>query len=74
MPVMVGANWEVWLFVPAIRLDGAADWMVVRVVVRDRIDGAGEENVLPSPPPRPLEAMVPPPVVQVPAFDRSASE
>ena len=48
--------------------------MVVRVVVKDRTDGAGEENVLPSPPPRPLEAIVPPPVVQVPAFDRSASD
>lgn len=28
---------------------GAAEWIVVRVVVRDRTDGAGDENVLSTP-------------------------
>ena len=44
----------VWWFVPPIKLDGAADCIVVSVVVIDRTEGAGDENVLPSPP-RPLE-------------------
>ena len=37
-----------------------ADWIVVRVVVRDRTEGAGEENVL-SPP---LLDSWPPPMVR----------
>lgn len=44
---------------------GAAECIVVRVVVRDRTDGAGDENVL-SPWPEPT----PPPIVaDVPAAD-----
>jgi len=71
--VIVGVGWWV-LFVPPIIFEGAADWMVVRVVVKERTEGAGDENVLPSPPPRPLEPKVPPAVVHVPAFECSASE
>ena len=48
--------------------------MVVRVVVKERTDGAGEENVLPSPPPTPLVLKAPPAVVVVPAFECAASE
>jgi hypothetical protein len=43
---------------------GAADCMVVRVVVIDRTDGAGEENVLSAPRPEapyPIVAFVPSP-------------
>lgn len=52
--------------------DGAADRTVVKVVVNDRTDGAGDENVLPSPPQ--LELIPPPPVAMVPAFEYAASE
>ncbi len=52
--------------------EGAADWMVVRVVVRERTEGAGEEKVLPSPPP--FELSAPPAVDLVPAFDCAVSE
>ena len=48
--------------------------MVVNVVVIDLTDGAGEENVLPSPPPTPLELTAPPAVAVVPAFECAASE
>ena len=59
---------------PGIRVFGAADWMVVRVVVRERTEGAGEEKVLPSPPAWWAEAAVPAPVVVVPVLDCAASE
>lgn len=50
--------------------DGAADCTVVNVVVNERTDGAGDENVLPSPPP-----YTPPfPVTVVPAFEYPASD
>jgi len=58
---------------PCRRLEGAADWMVVRVVVRERTEGAGEENVLPSPPVRPLELRAPPTVTVVPAFESAVA-
>jgi hypothetical protein len=45
---------------------------VVRVVVIDRIEGAGDEKVLPSPPPCVLNPSVP--VVNVPALEYAASE
>jgi hypothetical protein len=45
---------------------GASDCIVVRVVVRERTEGAGEENVL-SPPLR--ESKPPPAVRLVPATD-----
>ena len=47
---------------------------MVRVVVSDLTDGAGEENVLPSPPPTPLELTAPPTVAVVPALEWAASE
>lgn len=47
---------------------------MVRVVVRDRTDGAGDENVLPSPALTPLELTVAPNVAVVPAFEVAASE
>ena len=47
---------------------------MVSVVVNDRTDGAGDENVLPSPPPTPLELTAPPTVAVVPAFECAASE
>ena len=47
---------------------------MVKVVVIDLTDGAGEENVLPSPPPTPLELTAPPTVAVVPAFEGAASE
>ena len=50
---------------------GARDWMVVRVVVRERTDGAGEEKVL-SPPLR--ESRPPLTVRLVPAMDDSRFE
>lgn len=53
--------------------EGAADRTVVKVVVNDRTDGAGDENVLPSPPPQ-LELIPPHPVAIVPAFEYAASE
>jgi hypothetical protein len=52
--------------------DGAADCTVVNVVVNDRTDGAGDENVLPSPPPFVLTP--PPTVTVVPALEYAASE
>lgn len=55
-----------------MEFDGAADCTVVRVVVRDRTDGAGEEKVLPSPPP--LELMPPPAVADVPALENAVSD
>ena len=54
------------------RFPGAVLWIVVKVVDKDRTDGAGEENVLPSPP-RSCVLLAPPPVVNVPAFERPAS-
>lgn len=54
--------------------DGADDCIVVSVVVKDRTDGAGEENVLPSPPPLPPALNVPPTVPVVPVFDGAVSE
>lgn len=51
--------------------DGAADCTVVKVVVNDRTEGAGDENVLPSPPP--LELIPPPAVANVPAFEYDVS-
>lgn len=54
--------------------DGAADCTVVKVVVNDRTDGAGDEKVLPSPPPYtpPLPVTVVP-VFEYPASDRAVS-
>jgi len=52
---------------------GAVDWIVVRVVVIERTEGAGDEKVLPSPPAS-CVLMVPPPVVTVPALDLPVSE
>lgn len=46
-------------------LFGVMDWIVVKVVVNDRTDGAGDENVL-SPP---LRDSTPPMVRLVPATD-----
>lgn len=43
---------------------------MVRVVVKERTDGAGDENVLPSPPPTQLT----PVVAIVPALEFAASE
>ena len=57
----------------ARRLEGAADWTVVRVVVRERREGAGEVKVLPSPPPIPL-LTAPPAVAMVPGFEFCPSE
>lgn len=51
---------------------GAVLCIVVKVVVNDRTDGAGDENVLPSPPGS-CVLIAPPPVVNVPAFERPAS-
>lgn len=47
--------------------------MVVSVVVRERTECAGEENVLPSPPVRPLELTAPPTVTVVPAFESAVA-
>lgn len=50
---------------------GAAEWMVVRVVVSDRSEGAGEENVLSAP----LPELTPHPTVAfVPCPDDGACE
>lgn len=57
---------------PWIWFDGAVDWTVVRVVVSERTDGAGEENVLPSPPP--WEPTAQPEVTAVPALELAASD
>ena len=51
------------------RLAGPVDCTVVKVVARDRTDGAGDENVLPAPP---WELMAPPAVLLVLAADESA--
>ena len=53
-------------------VDGAADCTVVKVVVKDRTEGAGEEKVLPSPPP--CELKPPPAVAMVPVLEYAASE
>lgn len=45
---------------------------MVNVVASDRTEGAGDENVLPSPPP--LVLTPPPTVAMVPAFEYAASE
>ena len=58
----------------ARRFDGAADCTVVKVVVRDRKDGAGEVKVLPSPPPMPLVLTAPPAVAIVSGFEFAPSE
>ena len=55
---------------PGRRAEGAADCIVVRVVVKERTEGARDENVLPSPPSIPLELGPPPLVPLVSAFDR----
>jgi hypothetical protein len=60
--VGIGAAWLLLL------CPGARDWTVVRVVVMDRTDGAGDENVL-SLPPSVLGA-----VALVPAPDGAASD
>lgn len=52
--------------------DGAVDWRVVRVVVRDSCECCGDENVLLPLPSR--ELMPPPPVLAVPVFECPASE
>lgn len=53
-------------------VEGAVECTVVRVVVIDRIEGAGDEKVLPSPPPWVLNPSVP--VVNVPVLEYAASE
>ena len=52
--------------------EGAVDWMVVRVVVKDCCEWFGDEKVLSLPPS--CELMPPPTVLLVPAFDCPASE
>jgi hypothetical protein len=75
----VGLGWA-WMGEPAfvrlasplfagIMADGAVDWSVVSVVVKDSCDCLGEEKVLFPPPSRELSA--PPPV---PALEWPASE
>jgi hypothetical protein len=62
-----------WLFCVLYSwVEGAVECTVVRVVVMDRIEGAGDEKVLPSPPPWVLNPSVP--VVNVPALEYAASE
>lgn len=54
----------------AVVAGGAAECMVVRVVVKDRTDGAGDENVL-----SPWPVLTPPPIVaDVPAADDAPCE
>ena len=53
---------------------GAVDCIVVSVVVIERTDGAGDEKVLPSPPPRPLELTARPAVAVVSVFECAVSE
>ena len=62
------------LFAAIMMLEGAVDCMVVSVVVRERIEWFGEENVLPSPPSRQLVLKAPPAVALVPALECAASE
>jgi hypothetical protein len=70
----VGNWWENWIvcglfvlfvFCCAGAVGAAPEWMVVRVVVRDRTEGAGDENVLSGPrpelTPHPTVAVVPSP-------------
>ena len=72
---MIAGDVCVPCWVPAgMRAEGAADCIVVSVVVRERTDGAGDEKVLPSPPVLPLELMAPPAVALEMAFDCAASE
>lgn len=66
---MSGVVWVVPTLLPGRRAEGAADCMVVNVVVKERTEGAGEENVLPSPPSIPFELRPPPVVPLVSAFD-----
>lgn len=47
---------------------------MVNVVAMERIDGAGDENVLPSPPPPPVVLIAPPAVVSVPVFECTSSD
>ena len=47
---------------------------MVRVVVSERRDGAGEVKVLPSPPPMPLVLTAPPAVAMVPGLEFAPSE
>lgn len=54
---------------PGRKAEGAADCIVVRVVVNERTEGAGEVNVLPSPPSIPFKLRPPPVVPLVSAFD-----
>ena len=57
---------------PPSMVDGAVDWIVVRVVVRECSEWFGDENVLlPAPS---FELTPPPTVLLVPAFDCPASE
>ena len=51
-----------------VGLLGVAEWIVVRVVVRDRTDGAGEEKVLSAP----RAELTPPPTVVFPFSDDAA--
>lgn len=51
---------------------GATVWIVVRVVVRERTDGAGEEKVL-SPPLRPLAVRLVPAREDSPIMERHGS-
>jgi hypothetical protein len=58
--------WVIWL--PVARGPAAVECIVVRVVVNDRRDGAGDENVLSAP----LPVLGPPPTVaDVPAPDEA---
>jgi hypothetical protein len=53
-------------------IEGAAECTVVKVVANERMEGAGDEKVLPSPPPCVLKPSVP--VARVPALEYAASE
>ena len=53
---------------PLVVWPGAAEWIVVRVVVRDRTDGAGDEKVLFAP----FVELNPPPTVPVVPFPEDA--
>ena len=55
-------------------VEGAALCIVVKVVVKDLTDGAGEEKVLPSPPSLPAVLKAPPTVAEVPALEGALSE
>lgn len=80
----VGKGWLNWIVWELAWLDecppwcggliapfGPTDWIVVKVVVKDRTDGAGEEKVL-SPPLR--ESRPPPAVRLVPVTDDAMCE